>query len=404
VSIVFLSPTGQIGGAEAALHEVMAGLRDAHPDWPLHLIVASDGPLVARARGIGVSVEVLCFPSPVAELGDWAIGRGIWPRLAFAIRCAATAWPVWAYATALRRRLRALQPTVVHSNGLKMHVLSAWTTPGRAAIVWHFHDYVGRRAVTSAILGRLAKHCSAVVANSESVAQDARRVCGEHVPVYPVWNAVDLTRFAPSGKRLDLDALAELPPVQGHLLRVGLVATFARWKGHRTFLDAMASLPASMAVRGYVIGGPVYETRDSQITEADLRQQIQARGLQSRVGMTGFISDTAAAMRALDVVVHASTDPEPFGLVIVEAMACGKPVIVASAGGAAELADSGVNALTYRPGDAGALARCIEELAGSDALRHRLGFQGRLTAEESFGRGRMISQLTPVYQRVAHVQ
>jgi hypothetical protein len=50
VSIVFLSPTGQTGGAEAALHELLAGLRESHPSWSLRLIVASHGPLVARVE------------------------------------------------------------------------------------------------------------------------------------------------------------------------------------------------------------------------------------------------------------------------------------------------------------------------------------------------------------------
>src|SRR4029450_3122416 len=87
----------------------------------------------------------------------------------------------------------------------------------------------------------------------------ARAPGGAALPVHPVWNAVDLNRYAPDGPRVDLDALSGLPR-RDDVVRVGLVATFARWKGHRTFLAALAKVPASLRVRGYIIGGPVYAT------------------------------------------------------------------------------------------------------------------------------------------------
>ena len=402
MSIVFLSPTGQVGGAEAALHEMLAGLRERHPSWSLRLIVASEGPLVARIEALGVPVDMLPFPSALARLGDWNLGTGFWPRVVFAARFTAAAWPAFTYFRRLRRVLDAQAPTVVHTNGLKMHLLGAWARPRGAAVVWHFHDYAGRRSVTAKLLRRTAHRCDAVVANSRSVAEDAQRTCGQHMKVYPVWNAVDLNRFSPLGPRLDLDALAGLPPASDDVLRVGLVATFARWKGHQTFLSALALLPSSLRVRGYVIGGPIYETSGSQVTLTDLRRRAQDLGLGQRVGFTGFVEDSSSAIRSLDVVVHASTDPEPFGLVIAEAMACGKAVVASRAGGAIELTESGTSALDYDPGDAQTLARRIEELAADSLLRSRLGAAGRSTAERCFTRARMAVELTPIYQNLAH--
>ena len=78
-------------------------------------------------------------------------------------------------------------------------------------------------------------------------------------------------------------------------------------------------------------------------------------------------------MRALDVVVHASTEPEPFGLVIAEAMACGRPVIASRAGGAAEIVEPGVDGLSFSPGDVGQLAGAIARLAADPDERRRLG-------------------------------
>jgi glycosyltransferase involved in cell wall biosynthesis len=215
-----------------------------------------------------------------------------------------------------------------------------------------------------------------------------------------VWNAIDLERFSPDGARLDLDAVSGLPAADD-VLRIGLVATFARWKGHETFLRALAALPSSLHIRGYIVGGPVYETSGSQTSFGELREVVRSLGLEGRIGFTGFVQDSSMAMRALDVVVHASTDPEPFGLVIAEAMACAKPVVVSRAGGATELIAPGVNALAFVPGDAPGLTRCLEELAHDGNLRRRLGTAGRSIAEQRFHRRRMASQLTPIYESIA---
>lgn len=397
MSIVFLSPTGQTGGAEAALHELLAGLRESHPSWSLRLIVASDGPLIARVEALGVPVQILPFPSSLARLGDWGLGRGWWRRLMFLGRCARTAVPVLGYLRRLRGLLRAQAPEVIHTNGLKMHVLGAWARPHGSAVLWHLHDYVGRRQFSARLLRRYADRCSAVVANSSSVAEDARQVCGSTAAIYPVWNAVDLQRFSPEGPRADLDALSGLAPVE-NVLRVGLVATFARWKGHETFVRALAMLPSSLPVQGYIVGGALYETSGSQVSIHELRALVTSLGLESRVGFTGFVHDSASAIRALDIVVHASTDPEPFGLVIAEAMACGKPVVASRAGGAVEFTEPGVNALAHEPGDVSALSRCIADLVRDSDLRERLGRAALITARQRFARSRMAHELAPIYE------
>jgi glycosyltransferase involved in cell wall biosynthesis len=403
VSILFLSPTGQIGGAEAALHELLAGLRDAHPSWSLNLVVASQGPLVDRVRALGVSVDVLPFPPVLARLGDWGTGADLWSRFTLLVRCAAAIGPALMYLSRLRQLVRRHTPAVIHSNGLKMHLLAAWAKPAGTPVVWHFHDFAAGRSLTSRLLRRSVGRCSAIVANSESVAEDARLVCGHALPVHAVWNAVDLCRFSPEGPRVDLDALALLPAAGKGVVRVGLVATFARWKGHDTFLEALSLLPATVPIRGYVVGGPIYETSGSQVTIGQLRERAHSLGLGSRVGFTGFVPDASSAIRSLDIVVHASTDPEPFGLVIAEAMACGKAVVASRAGGAIELTAACENAVTHAPGDATGLARRIEELARDAPLRARLGASGRATAERCFTRTRIASELTPIYQGLAHV-
>jgi glycosyltransferase involved in cell wall biosynthesis len=103
-------------------------------------------------------------------------------------------------------------------------------------------------------------------------------------------------------------------------------------------------------------------------------------------------------MRALDIVVHASTQPEPFGLVIAEGMATGRAVIASEAGGALELIETEINALGHPPGDAAQLAERITRLAADQNMRARLGAAGRATAVERFNRARLATELIPLYR------
>jgi glycosyltransferase involved in cell wall biosynthesis len=215
--------------------------------------------------------------------------------------------------------------------------------------------------------------------------------------VFTVPYGIDLDRFHPAGPTVDLDALSGLQPAAPRTVRIGLVATFAHWKGHRVFLEALAALPESTAVRGYVIGGSIYRTVGSQLSSEQLQNEGVRLGLAGRVGFTGFCTDISRVMRSLDVIVHASTQPEPFGLVIVEAMACSKPVIVAASGGAAEIVSPGLNAVCHTPGAVHELADHMIQLAADPALRERLGAEGRKTAERHYARSRMAAELIPIY-------
>jgi glycosyltransferase involved in cell wall biosynthesis len=403
MKVLYLNPSGQLGGAEVCLVNMMASLRAAEPEWQLHLIVSGDGPLVLKAAELGIDAIVLPFPAPLARLGDAGAGgpAGDEVKRSTLLRRLLMAVPsALSYKRQLRRAIRQLSPDVIHTNGFKMHVLGALAKPNRTPLIWHIHDYVQSRPVMARLLRRLAKRCAIAITNSKSVAEDVRAVCGESLRVRTVYNGIDLSIFSPDGLRLDLDELSGLPPAAPGTVRIGLLATLARWKGHATFLRAMALVPESLPVRGYITTGQLYQTDGSQSSHTEIKKLIETLCLSRRIGLTGFVDRPASAMRALDVVVHASTEPEPFGLVIAEGMACGRAVITSHAGGAIELVEEKINALTHQPGDAQALARAIVELTTDAQLRARLGAAGRLTAEQRFDRSRLATELIPIYRSV----
>ena len=196
---------------------------------------------------------------------------------------------------------------------------------------------------------------------------------------------------------MDLDALAGFTDAPQGLPRIGLVATFARWKGHLLFLEAIRALAETHRFRAYIVGGPLYETSGSQFSIEELNAAIERLGLAGTVGLTGFVKDSAAALRSLDVVVHASTAPEPFGLVIAEAMAVGRSVVVSDAGGVAELVSSGSNALTYQSGNVESMTQQLRRLLDKPDDRARLGAAARESALTQFNPSRVRREVLDVY-------
>ena len=389
--VTHLSPSGEIGGAES----VILACIEAGDGWPgaeSSVVTLAPGPFLAAAEHLGARARPVEAPGTLTSLGDsFSSSASVLRRMLPLI----VTFPRFfrRFSGAVSERV----PQVIHSHGIKTHVLAA-LLPHRAPVVWHLHDYLGQRPMSSRLLRLLAHRCAMVIAVSESVAVDARRCLPAGLPVGVVHNSVDSERYSPDGPALDLDGRSCLPPAPAGTIRIGLPATFARWKGHETFLEAIARLERP-DVRAYVIGGALYRTSKSQWSERELRGIVATLGIEDRVGFTGLVDDMPAAYRALDIVVHASTRPEPFGLVIPEAMSCARAVVASPAGGAAELFVDGEHAIAAAPGDATALVSAIRSLLDDGAERTAMGKRARAHVLASFGRERFAADLRAVLSR-----
>jgi glycosyltransferase involved in cell wall biosynthesis len=239
---------------------------------------------------------------------------------------------------------------------LKAHLLGGLA--GRLAgarVVWHVRDHLASPYLPAAAvpLVRLAARAVAhrVVAVSASVARTVGR------------SDVVVVR---QGVRTPEEA-TERPP--GGPPRVGLVGRIAPWKGQDVFVAAAARLAPELPDAEFVLAGSALFGEEGY--ERELRAQVTRLGLDDRVRFLGFRDDVWEVYRELDVVVHASTQPEPYGNVVLEAMACRRALVAAAAGGVLELVDHGRTGLLVPPGDPEALADAVGRLLRSPEERRR---------------------------------
>jgi glycosyltransferase involved in cell wall biosynthesis len=391
VKVLFVNPVGELGGAERVLLDLIGSLKEFAPSLEASVLSFAPGPLLEEAALLGAKTSVLPLPQSATELGDAA---GI-----DAVRSIVALSQVFAWAPGLARRLAAEGADVIHTNGLKAHALVALTRPKGVPLAWHLHDFISIRPLMSRVLPMLRSRAAIAIAVSEAVATDARTVLAE-LPVVTVLNGVRTADYARANARpADLDSLAGLPTAPPGTTRVGLIAAFATWKGHELFLQAANKL-RGYAARFYLVGAALYSTSGSQRTLGDLRRRILELGLADRVGIVPFQRETASVYAALDIVAHASTKPEPFGLVVAEGLSAGRAVVAAASGGILEQIVDGETGLLFPMGDSYGLAERIERLLRSPSLRRTLGTAGAHHARAHLDASRLGPETYRLYERV----
>jgi len=179
---------------------------------------------------------------------------------------------------------------------------------------------------------------------------------------------------------------------------VGLVGLLIPWKGQRLFIDAIGQLATEMPAAAFaIVGGTPDEFR---FFETELRQRAEVQALKGRVIFTGHVSDMAAVYSGLDVVLSASTSPEPLGTMIIEAMTMARPIIAPDHGGALEMVENERTGLLFKSGDAADLAAKILYLHRDRALGARLGQAARAQALQVFAIDEHVRQVQNVYERL----
>jgi glycosyltransferase involved in cell wall biosynthesis len=354
--VVYLDHCAQLSGGEVALLRLLPALPDVEP----HVILGQDGPLATRLMRAGVSVEILPMAEPARGMRRYRVtARRM--DVAGVLHAAA-------HTARLSRRLRQLQPDLVHANSLKAALYGgiAARLAGVPAI-WHVRDriasdYLPPEAVR--LVRALARHLpTAIIANSETTLATLKL---DSVPAGVISSACP-----------DPVAPSEFCPRGTGPLRIGMVGRLAPWKGQDVFLRGFAAAFPAGDERAVVVGEALF---GEQAYADSLRRLATELRVDGRVQFAGFREDVTDVLKEVDVLVHASVIPEPFGLVVVEGMAAGLAVVAAGAGGPAEVITHGVDGLLYEPGNIEELAAALRRLANDTGLRARLGEQARRRA------------------------
>lgn len=235
-----------------------------------------------------------------------------------------------------------------------------------------------------------------VIAVSDAVADHVHALGVPYERITTIYDPVDVNLFDAAAPERSF--VRESWGLSESDIAVGIFGRVIAWKGHREFVQAvLAAMPQNPAIRGVIVG----DQSDGALEYyEDVCRLISESPYRDRFVLAGYLEDVEASYHAMDIVVHASIEPEPFGMVVPEGMAARKAVIAAAAGGPLEVVAAGTDGLLVPPGDVTALSRAILELAADPVRRAWMGENGYAKVREGFTIAVSAEQVAGVYQRL----
>ena len=380
--ILSVHNSADIYGASRCLLRTMSFfVKDGHE---VHVVLPCRGPLVQLLAKSGVRIHILQHLAII----DRAQMRTMRGKLAFPFRFVSST----AVLIALILRYRV---DVVHTNTavLPTAPLAARLTGRRG--VWHirefFSEFPGLWRFYQHYMGLFS---SRLIAISRAVeVQFAPRLRSKCIIIYDGLDADDAMN--------DPDAALALRASVGNPRQlIGVVGRikFVR-KGQEVLVKAAALLRERFPDVRYLVVGTVSPGSEEQLDR--LKELIRTNRLEDRFFFTGDMKDVRNVYAALDITVVPSIQAEPFGLVVMESMAQGTPVVGSRCGGIPEQVVDGETGLLFAPGNEQELAHALACLLEHDQLRHSMGRAGQARARQVFGIEQTYSSMAACFRGTA---
>ncbi len=383
------NPDGTVGGSFILLLDLIRGL-DRRQFTPV-AIFRFENFVAQNLRDAGVDVVIIPIRRPYAFRRRW-LATVLSPFTKMGNVLGGFVVPALRYTLFLRRR--NIDLVNLNNSITRNHPWMVAAMLARIPCVTHEMGINRRYSTLSRFLGRRLK---AVISLSHAI-HSAMKSAGADLPnVTVVHCGIDVARY----KQIEApDELRRKHGIKEGVPIIGVVGNLRVWKGQETIVRATALLRREHPdICCLLVGGqtsadlPYVERLKAIATELDVA---------ANVVFTGFQSNSIDYMRLMDVVAHTSTSPEPFGIVTLEAMSLGKPLVSTTIGGPAEVVVDGVSGLLVDPGKPELLARAIESLLNDPRAASAMGERGRQRLHAEFTLDKSLKRTVDIYQRILH--
>ncbi|MGH1378015.1 MAG: glycosyltransferase family 4 protein [Alphaproteobacteria bacterium] len=380
--ILFITHVGDPGGAEHVMIRLCEPVKDTS-----EILLFQNGTMEEILKDKGVDVSVCPMPDNMKSFkkknGVIAALRAV-PATLSMIRKVAS---------------KCKEFDVIVCMSQKSFVIASLAKPlMRKPIIWCMNDILSEDHFSKFLIKALVNiskySANHVVLNSQA-SLDAWNNAGGKNNVTVMYPGSDVQGF--DEQLQDQDAVAsyknKFSPDGSPL--VGIFGRISPWKGQDVFLKSLARLEN---VRAVIVGGALFGEEDY---EASLKELAKDLGIEDRVIFAGHVTDVAKVMASCDIVAHCSTSPEPFGLVIVEAMLSRIPVVATNAGGAKEIVLHGETGQLTPISDVAALSDAIDKYLNNPEWMINVVESARKRAVEEFSADIMNNKFAKIVNNVS---
>jgi len=310
-------------------------------------------------------------------LGVWKTARNVVPR-----------------AVRMSRIIKEVSPDIVHVNSAPHSGLIGILAARFAGIpcVCHVRSMSNVSVVQRMLSGSVQKYI--LISNEVRRYMDTQKIGVKNGVV--IFNGVDISAF----QRYNASSLRKQLGISRNEFLVGMVGRLEYWKGHEVYIDSIDQLTkAGENVRALIIGAPQASQRNRSYYNS-LVNQVREHELQNVISFLGQRDDIPQVMSQLDILVLASTKPEPFGRVIIEAMAANTLVVATASGGVLDIIRDGENGILVPAGDSRALATAIMRARRHAGETSRLVTNALADVARRFTANRCADNVSNVYDEI----
>ncbi len=380
-TILFIHPSSEMYGSDKVLLALASRLNREH--FRAVVAVPSEGPLTDALRASGIETHIV----PLLIVGRKSIRLSTLFRLPF---------DAYRSLCALDRVIKNVDIDIVHSNTLAVLSGALWAMWRKKPHVWHVHEIILRPWLVSRLFPLFVRAFSSrVVANSKSTLQ---WLLGKEPRLDKkstfIWNGLD----SPGQPDRNAAEMLREEIMRGAVddVLVALVGRINRMKGQILLVEAAELIKKEGIgnIHYLIVGGT---PPGQEHFRDDLIKRISSSPAREHITLMDFRPDIHNVWGACDIAVVPSTEPESFGLVALEAMAAGKPVIGAEHGGLTEIVKDGETGLLFLPSDKYSFADKIHELYKYPLKRTTMGMRGKERLLEHFSMETFIKNFSTLY-------
>ncbi len=367
INLLFIHSSSELYGSDRSLLNIIKYI-DKNC-YKIHVILPCEGPLVEEIKKIdGVELEI--FPVAVLRRKNLSV-KGC---ISYIKECVASTRFIKEY-------IKTHDITIVDTN-------TSVVFPGAIAAkrcgvknVWHIREIVKNRVENRAISYMMNRYADVIIANSKATG-DALRLPAEKVKV--VYNAIEVE--------------GETDKIPHEDVIIGMAGRINRWKGQKLFVDAAELVLKKHPYAKFWIVGETYS--GEEYLKEELYKYIKDKQIENHVLLLGQVINMADFYRSIDIFVLPSVQPEPFGLVVIEAMEYKLPVIATNHGGPVEIIEDGINGFLVDYEAPMEMADKIDLLIGDEELRNRIGTTAQYNKREKYYVEQMVSSIEEIFEEL----
>lgn len=376
--ILYLHAGAELYGADKVLLELIKGLDKK--EFEAHVILPNDGVLVPALREVGAQVEVINYPILRRKYFN--------PKGIFDYFTSYNHYSKQIAQYAIENKI-----DIIHNNTTAVLEGIYLKRKLKLPLLWHVHEIIVKPKFISDFINFLMG-CFAdkIVTVSQAVANHIKQsphIKNDQVSV--IYNGVDNKVYYQSDAR----SVRERFDIDEDALVIGMVGRVNAWKGQGDFLEAVAPILEQHPKAIAFMAGSAFEGEEWRVVE--LEEKISQLKVSSQVRRIDYYANTTELYNMFNIFVLPSTNPDPLPTVVLEAMACGNPVVGYRHGGVCEMVKEGENGLLAEVNQPEALAKAVETLVESKDLRTTFGKNSVERQKKLFSLDSYIANFSAIY-------